>query len=376
MQKEFNDETGGHGGDLSRALSRWNPGVDLLDFSSNINPCGPPSGLLTHLHRELDRITAYPVPQARELRKVLAGYLGVPVSRLLLGNGATELIHLLTLWRKPQKVLVPAPSFSEYRRAACLAGAEVEEYPLPPGEEFVSLPPVINIERGDLVVFCNPNNPTGQLYSRRTLLSLADTVKDRRSELLLDESFIPLSGREEESLRHREGGGLWIVLSLTKLWSLPGLRLGCLIGPEENIGELTRWGDPWRVNSLAQAAGLYCLKQESFLKKSLEIIGKERSFMKQNLRESGHFKVFEGAANYLLLQGLDFSFDAADLQAYLAKRGLLIRRADNFSGLDKTYFRIAVLRRHDNLRLLRGIDNWFEEGCPGSGQEDWEGEEC
>jgi threonine-phosphate decarboxylase len=375
LQRGFNDETGGHGGDLSRALRRWNPGVELLDFSSNINPCGPPSGLLDHLRRELNRITAYPVPQARELRDSLAGYLGVPVSRLLLGNGATELIHLLTLWRRPRKVIVPAPSFSEYRRAACLAGAEVEEFPLLPGEETASLSPCINMEKGDLVVFCNPNNPTGRLYSRRTLLKLAETARAKGAELLIDESFIPLSGGEEESLRHREDGGLWIVISLTKLWSLPGLRLGCLIGPEEDIGELTRWGDPWRVNSLAQAAGLYCLEQESFIEKSLEMIGKERSFLKQNLWESGHFKVFDGVANYLLLQGLDSSFDAADLQAYLAKLGLLIRRADNFSGLDKTYFRIAVLRRHDNLRLLRGIDNWFEEGCPVSGQKDRKGGE-
>ncbi|HED24538.1 MAG TPA: threonine-phosphate decarboxylase [Firmicutes bacterium] len=373
MQRGINDETGGHGGDLSRALKCWNPDVNLIDFSSNINPYGPPAGLPGHLRRALAGITAYPVPQARELRQALADHLGVQVNRLLPGNGATELIHLLVLWRKPRKVFVPAPSFSEYRRAAHLSGAEVVEYPLLPGEKFTTFSPGQNPAAGDLVVFCNPNNPTGELYGRRTLLSLAEEVQAHGAELLIDESFIPLSGRREESLRDRQDKGLWVVISLTKLWSLPGLRLGCLIGPEEGIGKLTRWGDPWRVNSLAQAAGLYCLEQKDFLKKSLVLIKKERSYLKKNLRESGKFRVFDGAANYLLLQGLGPSFDAANLQAYLGRRGLLIRRADNFSGLDKTFFRIAVLRRRDNMRLLQEIERWFEEGCPAAEEENWKG---
>jgi threonine-phosphate decarboxylase len=133
----INDETGGHGGDLAAALKRWNPsGGELVDFSSNINPLGPPPGLVEHLAALLPQITAYPTPQARELRAKISSYFNVPVERLLLGNGANEMIHLIMLWRRPRRVHIPAPSFSEYERAAKLAGALVETYPLPPGEIF------------------------------------------------------------------------------------------------------------------------------------------------------------------------------------------------------------------------------------------------
>ena len=358
----FNDETGGHGGDLVHAARQWNPeGGRMIDFSSNVNPLGPPEGLLEHLNEALPEIVNYPTPQARELREKLSRFLGIPENRLIMGNGANELIHLLVLWKRPRRVLIPAPTFSEYERAAHLAGAQVERYSLRPGEKFDPRTLIGRLDYGDLVVFCNPSNPTGMLYGGKELQELVSAAGEKGALVMIDESFIPLTGQPEKSLRHNASSNLFIALSLTKLWALPGLRLGCLVGPENDVLELTRWGDPWRVNSLAQKAGLYCLDHEDYLEKTLELIKSERRFITERLEETGGFHVFAGAANYLLVQALEPGFDVAHCQERLARRGVLIRRADNFYGLDHTYFRVAVLKRPENRRLTEEMEAYIED---------------
>jgi len=363
MSGRLDDETGGHGGDLARASERWNLNSgELIDFSSNINPLGPPPGLLDHLREALPGIVAYPTPQARELREELGNFLAVPADRLLLGNGASELIHLIILWRRPKRVFVPAPSFSEYERAASLAGSAVERYSLMPGEEADLAAVGRKLKSGDLLVFCNPNNPTGILYPRRELMSLVDAAAERGAEIMIDESFIPLTGKPGESLREPERYNLWVITSLTKVWSLPGLRLGCAAGPRKDIEELTSRGDPWRVNCLAQAAGLYCLGSSGYLEESLALIDKERAYLAGGFLETGSFHVFEGSANYLFIMGLQPGFEVAGYRDYLAKRGILIRRADNFHNLDHRYFRVAVRRRPENRRLLQETAGYLKSG--------------
>lgn len=360
MSRVFDDETGGHGGDLLRAARQWNPaGGKIIDFSSNVNPLGPPAGLIEHLGRALPEIVNYPSPQARELRSDLATYFNVPSKQLLLGNGASELIHLLMLQNRPRRVFVPAPAFSEYERAAVLAGAQVEHYPLSTGE---NIDPAIlgdRLEKKDWLVFCNPNNPTGMLYRKKDLLSLVKIAEEKGVSVMVDESFIPLSGQPEESLRNLQSENLWVVISLTKLWALPGLRLGCLIGPEKELGKLTRFGDPWRVNILAQKAGRYCLSVKDYLAETLALIDKERHFLSRWFKETGCFRVFDSSVNFLLVQGIAPGFNVKNFQEHLARRGILIRRADNFYGLDQSYFRVAVLKHADNLRLIEEIKKYI-----------------
>jgi len=356
LSRHFDDETGGHGGDLEKVARRWGRDEgELLDFSSNVNPLGPPEGLLEHLSTALPELVNYPTPQARVLRKELSRFLDLPQERLLLGNGANELIHLLLLWRRPQRAWIPAPTFSEYERAAVLSGAAVERYSLLPEEELDPAYFEQRLSPGDLLVICNPNNPTGRFYRRSNMVELVAKADACGAEVMIDESFIPLTGKNGESLRNLQKDNLWITLSLTKLWCLPGLRLGCMIGPADQVSELTRWGDPWRVNILAQKAGLYCLKQDDYLDESLALIERERSYLKEQFEKTGCFHVFDGAANYLLLKGTFPEFDVADFQDCLAGKGVYIRRADNFYGLDHCYFRVAVRRRAENERLIRAV---------------------
>ncbi|MDW7739370.1 MAG: threonine-phosphate decarboxylase [Bacillota bacterium] len=358
----FNEETGGHGGDLAEALEKWNPpGGKFIDFSSNINPLGPPPGLLKHLRNVMPEMISYPTPQARILREELARFFEVSAQRLVVGNGANELIHFIILHNKPGRVFVPAPSFSEYERAANLSGSEVIYYSIFPEEKiYLEKLPVKPAEQ-DLIVVCNPNNPTGTIFPRSDLLELIDHAEKAGASVMLDESFMLLTGTNSDSLCNFPSDNLWVVVSLTKLWGLPGLRLGCMIGPAEEINRITRYSDPWRVNTIAQKAGLYCIKCHDYLNKTLELINTERSYLVHQLTGLKCFEIYKGAANYLLIKGVSDGFNVIELQSYLAGKGILIRRADNFKGLDHRFFRIAIKKRIENKELVRELTRWVQK---------------
>ena len=173
--------------------------------------------LQNNLSGDLDR---YPVPQARVLRSALASFLAISVERLLVGNGANELIHLLFLWARPQRVIIPFPTFSEYERAARLAGAEVRKFPLP--LQAASPLERANIKEllawGDFLVFCNPNNPTGFFYAPETILEIVREAGEKNITILIDESFVFFTGRPlQHAFLANNYPHLWTVVSLTCL---------------------------------------------------------------------------------------------------------------------------------------------------------------
>lgn len=257
-------------------------------------------------------------------------------------------------------MLIPCPAFSEYARAARLAGAKVEYFSLPLDASFnkdlVGGPPA----GVDVLTFCSPNNPTGFFYHGETLREIIEEAGEKGVTVLLDESFLPLAGKAfAESLGGACYDNLWVVASLTKLWALPGLRLGYLCGPQGGIESLTQNGDPWRVNALAQRAGLYCLAAGGYLEESVALVKREREYLVKQLQEIKEISVFPGKANFLLLKGEKDGFSSAELCRKLASRGILIRNASNFPGLDHRYFRIAVLQREKNVRLLEELHNYF-----------------
>ena len=364
MAETKRPDTGGHGGDLLAALKLFQPpGGKFVDFSSNINPLGTPPGLIERLKEALPEIVAYPSPLSGELREELGRFFKVSPQRVVTGNGANDLIHGLTWWLKPGRVFVPAPSFSEYERAARFSGVPVSYFSLPPVEDFDPGQLLSRLKEGDLVIFCNPNNPTGLLCPRLNLVRLVEEAAAKGATIMIDESFIPLTARPEESLKDLQAPNLWVVVSLTKIWGLPGLRLGCALGPADLVREFTRWQDPWKVNSLAQIAGLYCCKATGFIEKTVSLVNKERAFLKDFFLKTGYFTVFDTTANYLFLRAELPGFEVTHFHDSLAKEGVLIRKADNFRGLDHRYLRLAVKTRPENLKLLEEAERYFAKNA-------------
>lgn len=351
-------EKHGHGGDVWTAAELY--GIDkngFLDFSSNMNPLGPPEAAGAILSKEWRReLSRYPDPDCRELRSVIAGLYGVPEASVLIGNGAAELIDLAVRSSGPKKVGLLTPCFSEYGDAAEKAGAELIRIPL--GEDRGFLPDPETSEAGlkeaDLLFLGHPNNPTGRLLPE----SFLEHVLKRGKTVILDEAFIDFSGEEDARSYIRkapETEGLLVVRSLTKFYSIPGLRLGFIVGHPESIRRMKRLQVPWSVNALAQRIGAAMLGDGDFTNRTLAWIREERPWLTERLRELG-LEVTESVTNYLLFRLPDgWPFTIRELQEAMGRRGILIRDASTFPGLTDRYGRTAVKRREDNLRLLAGL---------------------
>ncbi|NLC76471.1 MAG: threonine-phosphate decarboxylase, partial [Clostridia bacterium] len=342
-----------HGGNLKEGARLYGlREVELLDFSANINPLGPSPQVWTALQKALPRIIHYPDPEARELKEVLASYLGVPAGQVVLGNGGAELIYLLSRFFRPGRVVLTAPTFGEYGGGA--PGVEILPLNLAPERDFrLTLEQFAgSLKPGDLVFVGNPNNPTGVLTPRETVLELAQLAAAAGSQLVVDEAFMDFV-EESQSVVSLAGAhpNLIVVGSLTKIFALPGLRLGYLVAREELVSQLEDLLPPWRVNTLAQAAGLVSLRDQEHLRRSREVVKEEREYLIEQLKDLG-FRPFPGRANFLLVSTHSVGVTGAKLQSFLGPRGVLIRLCHSFANLDDYYFRIAVRTREENEKLL------------------------
>ena len=383
-----------HGGDVWKYAKQLRRNTnDMLDFSANINPLGPPSGVQEVLKQAVNEIAYYPEPHARTLRAELADCYGVDPQEVIVGNGAAELIFLYCRAREGLQAVVPAPTFSEYALACRAAGGDVHAFPLGEKESF-RLCPEEFLERysqwkqttikgsglkGDPAVFlCHPNNPTGLQLSRPELKELVEGLGAAGAAVFLDLSFLGFVPGQclengtlpavpvdhfSEIIRANKGvtgnnplpAGLFLLFSFTKLFALPGIRLGFGIGPRQLIVAMEQKRDPWTVNSMAQHAGAQCLQEKEYVKKSIALITAARREMVDGLAEIGGIKVFPGVANFLLCQLRERQVKAANLVAALAKEGILVRSAADFPGLDPYYIRLAVRRPDENAVLLEKL---------------------
>lgn len=363
-----------HGGNIWEAAARegLNPG-EILDFSANLNPLGPPREVLQELCENLGNLRHYPEPRGGRLRNALADRYGVPRKRMMVGNGAAELIYLLFAALRPRRALIPVPAFSEYARAINASGGETELFPLSPEDGFAY--PLIKIARRltsgvfDCLVLCNPANPSGTLTLREEILDLARVAKNNGVFVLVDESFMGFMEEPSRASVAKDMPGapdnLFLLGSFTKLFALPGLRLGYGIGPEPLITRMEAARDPWSVNSLAQLAGLRCLDLDAYMKESLAVISRERSNLSTYLRNIRGIKPYPSTANFILCDLHGAGITASAIRERLLRQSVLIRDCSNFPGLDPYFFRVAVRLPEENRRLASLLTGALNAGIDG-----------
>jgi len=257
-----------HGGNLERAMEKY--GISsgkIIDFSANINPLGFSSKTREAIIKNLDRLSHYPDPECKEAKKEISHYFKIDYENIILGNGSTELIYLIVQALKPKKVLIPIPTFCEHERALNNSNISINFYKLKEKQEFlVSMDEIIPQLTGiDLVFLCNPNNPTGTFLHREEILILVREIQRRKIFLVLDEAFIDLHEEESFIKEVKNYDHLIILRSLTKFFSLPGLRIGFGVGSSKLIKELEIQKIPWSVNYLAQIAVREVLRDEKFI---------------------------------------------------------------------------------------------------------------
>ena len=348
-----------HGGDTAGYTLHY--GRPPLDFSASLNPLGMPEGVRRAAVNAVGEAEGYPDPHCRVLRAALGARLNLPPDWLLVGNGAADLIDRLFLAKRPRRALITAPTFGEYRRALEQVGCEVRAYPLLAENGFrLEEDFLAGIDQEtDVVVLCQPNNPTGQSISGILLADILKRCEETDALLVLDECFLPfLEEARKLSLlsRIRETKSLFILGSFTKLYAMAGLRLGFGVCSDLALMKrISAAGQPWAVSSVAQAAGLEALDEEDYVNRSLMLIDRERRRMRDHLAAIG-CEVVGSEANFVF-----FRLERPGLFRYLADRGILIRDCTNFEGLTSGYYRAAVRLPEDNNRLIDEIRRFQRE---------------
>ncbi|MGR0480858.1 MAG: cobyric acid synthase [Candidatus Electronema sp. V4] len=344
-----------HGGNLHDLAARCGcKPDDILDFSANINPLGPPEQLWHVLAARMQDIVHYPDPDASELIKAISNRHRIFSTQIIVGNGTSELLHAAVRALRPQRAVIPVPAYVDYRHACVKAGIKVLPVQLPEEKDFQpDLRALYGILRpGDLLILGQPNNPTGRMCDRNKLLALADRCPE--TLFLIDEAFAGFVEGYESVACCREN--IITLCSLTKLYAVPGLRLGLLAASEQHCATIRSQIAPWAVNTLAQAAGAFVLGEDDYLRQSRETVRRCREMLCRELAEHvPQVRVIEGAANFLLLR-LNVRTDAAKLAEKLLRDfRIAIRACADYEGLDRQYFRIAVRSEEENSRLVNAM---------------------
>lgn len=338
--------TNPHGGDVYDAQIQ-------LDFSANTNPYGTPRAVLDAMSAVLTQVHQYPDPYCRRLVAAIADFEALPKDWILCGNGAAELIYAYCEALRPRRAMELAPTFSEYSQALKRVGCEIERYTLKQQEHFTlteDFLPVLEESCPEVLLLCNPNNPTGQQIGRPLLEKILKRCDRQGTHLFVDECFLDLSdGGESMKTALAEHPNLFILKAFTKSYGMAGVRLGyCLCADGALLERMSQALQPWNVSTLAQAAGAAALGEREFLQKTRALIRQERQFLQSRLEALG-FWVCPSGANYLLFRGRE------DLHLRLRERGIAIRSCENYHGLGPGWYRIAVRQREENERLIGAI---------------------
>ena len=430
-----------HGGDVYRRA------VDL-DYSVNINPLGMPPRACAAAKHGVDQSTAYPDWKVEKLRDAVVSFLnqkfaavvssaganadiGVPSDGMRadataagtstgvtlpvpgeietqearvvapewisFGNGAADLIYRLMQVLRPQQVVVAAPAFAEYSVAAERVGAqlvpvylsEADDFSFTPAVEAAFIQAIERAPSGSAVFLCNPNNPDGNVIRAEVLQRIAAVCEAHHSWLLVDECFLPFLRSEIHysmvpSLRAFEH--LVILRAFTKIYGMPGLRLGYMLTAAQALTDAVRATmTPWEINLPAQLAGVAALEETEFVEKTRALIRAERAFLVQTLPTLPYVeKVYvpTSDANFILFRTAltqpdcpegrvrnselksesdlcvngnrtVFASHSVDLKSLLLDRGVLIRACGNYEGLDARYYRICVRTHEENLELIQ-----------------------
>ncbi|MBK5253587.1 MAG: aminotransferase class I/II-fold pyridoxal phosphate-dependent enzyme [Peptostreptococcaceae bacterium] len=341
-----------HGGDYVGYYDKY--GKMPIDYSENTSPFGLPIGVKSAICDSLDIANRYPDPYCRELRNKLATYHNVPANSIICGNGAADIIYRLALALKPKKALVTAPTFSEYKSSLNLIGCEIINHALKEENDFKIDEDIFSLIDDDLDVMyiCQPNNPTGMTCEENLLLRILNKCRADGVMLVVDECFLDfVEGGISLIPKLEEYDNLLILKAFTKLYAMAGVRLGYAISASSYLlSKMRASGQPWNVSTMAQAAGIAAMDEKDYVKRVISNTQKERRVIFDGLNKL-EIRHIESEANYILIYT-----ESEDFAIKMEEKGFLIRDCSNYIGLDEGWYRIAVKKHEDNLKLLSAME--------------------
>ena len=344
---------------------------DCLDFSASVSPLGPPEGVAEAI-AAVD-LTAYPDPHCLALSEAIAGHHavdGVADGNVIVGNGSTEIIHLLTrayIEQTPgassKTALLLTPTYGEYDGAVRISGGTLQTLVANRVRDgfawdIGAAAKLVAEEKPALTFVCNPNNPTGVLLGQQELERMADAMAGVAGLLVVDEAYINLSERRAEAdmvALAAEHGSVVALRSMTKDYALTSLRLGYAVASTPVIQRLAALQPDWSVNGLAQAAGIVALNADGYLERARQAVAASRECVVERLGATG-IHCYPTEANFVLAR----VGDARGLRDRLARKGLFVRDCTSFGLPD--CIRIGLRPVADCIRLTDAIAEVLDSG--------------
>lgn len=354
-----------HGGDLKFFSEKFNiPEAKILDFSSNINPLGPPDAVRELLPELIEELTRYPDPRAREMRQEIARHFPLWPENVLVGNGAMALLALAVRTLRPKKALLIEPCFNEYRHLLNLEKAEIHSVLLRESNHFeFKLPEIANALRtSDLVILAHPNNPTGTALPTEAVEELLATARRYDVFVILDEAFCDWCPHLSMAQYVRDNSYFLVVRSLTKFYGLAGIRAGYTLGARRLIEKMQARLETWSCNRFAQKLSVVALRDAAFRERTLTWFRDESRWFGHQLEGIEALKVYPSVANFWMckikLRGGAKIRPAEELYEFLGQRGIYIRPLGDLTGLDGSYFRVGLREHRENQKLVDALQEW------------------
>ncbi|MEA1854994.1 threonine-phosphate decarboxylase CobD [Cytobacillus sp. FSL W7-1323] len=330
-----------------------------IDFSANINPLGPPQAVKRQWSSLLSSLYEYPDPFATRLTERISKTTLLPKENVLIANGGAEIISMIGQLFARKRVMIVQPAFSEYETACRANVCEIDYFFLNKNWHLDIEGLIATFKEIDVVFLTNPNNPTGKYFSKDSIKRLIEAAECLGVYLIVDEAFYDFVDEYEPiSPLLLQYDQLVIIRSMTKMFAIPGIRLGYVLANEQFITDLRAIQPHWSVNSVAQEIGLLCIEDNNFQKETRELMKVERKRIFSFLTHNDYLHS-DSSTNFYLLKD-PFSKESERLFLFLLEKGLIPRHTYNFPGLEGNWLRLAMKSPDENSRLMEALKRWRE----------------
>lgn len=337
---------------ILRIINPYDPGItpegEVINLGSNENPYEPSENVKRAFFNAVTKINRYPDASYSKLKKSISNFLGVEIERISVGCGSSELISRVcdVIVEELDTVVVPMPSYSLYMIYAMLRGASLVT-PTFYGYEVKA--DIFEELKPKLSILCSPNNPTGNKVKRKVV----EKIVESSEFVLIDEAYVEFS--DEHLLQFAlEFDNVIILRTFSKFFGLAGLRIGYAISSKELAEAIEKVRLPFAISSVAVEAAISAIESFDYYANLGKKIVEERERIAKELKKLG-LKVYPSYANFLLVEIDKKAFD------FLLSRGIVVRKIENFLGLEGTHLRITVGIKEENDALIEALKLYLRE---------------
>ncbi|WP_276701937.1 pyridoxal phosphate-dependent aminotransferase [Romboutsia ilealis] len=354
-----------HGANLYDLSSQYGfSKEDIMDFSSNINPFGSSKLAKEYIVNNIDKVSVYPDPEYLELKTSISNYCNCSIDNILLGSGATELISSFIKTINPKKALILSPAYSEYEKKLSKIECNITKYFSKKEYNFTinidNLIEIINKDNYELIIICNPNNPTGFTFSKNEIEKI---LNNTNSFVMVDETYIEFTNTSIYSSTSLvdKYDNLFVIRGTSKFFSTPGIRLGYgLISNHKIKYEMNSNLDLWNINIFASMMGEVMFNDNKFIENTYSLMIKERDYLVNELSKFTDLKIYNSQGNFILCEIKSKSITAKEVREKLIPKRIIIRDCVSFDGLDEYFFRVCILKPEENKLLIDNLINIFK----------------